>query len=203
VPEAAVPGSRLAWDWYDGVVPSTVAIDPTAYIESAYSFFRYRSERVPGVVCGLGSAVYLGTMFDVGAAGRVRIGELTMLNAARIICDTDMVIGDRVLVSWDVVIMDSRRRPADRQARLAELRALAGRSPRRLASTEGCERVRIGDDVWIGFGACILPGVTVGTGSVVAARSVVDSDVPPFTVVAGNPARVVRELVPLPATDAG
>jgi maltose O-acetyltransferase len=50
----------------------------------------------------------------------------------------------------------------------------------------------IEDDVWVGAGAIVLPGVRIGTGSVVGAGSVVTKDVPPWTVVAGNPARVVR-----------
>ncbi|GGW77084.1 acetyltransferase-like isoleucine patch superfamily enzyme [Streptomyces albaduncus] len=54
--------------------------------------------------------------------------------------------------------------------------------------------MRIEDDVWIGAGAVILPGVTVGRGSVVGAGSVVTADVPPMTVVAGTPARVLRQI---------
>ena len=50
----------------------------------------------------------------------------------------------------------------------------------------------IGSDVWIGTGAMILSGVTIGHGSVVAARSLVARDVPPYAIVAGAPARVVR-----------
>jgi virginiamycin A acetyltransferase len=50
----------------------------------------------------------------------------------------------------------------------------------------------VGHDVWLGYEALVLPGVTIGHGSVVAAASVVAADVPPYTVVAGNPARVVR-----------
>ncbi len=50
----------------------------------------------------------------------------------------------------------------------------------------------VGHDVWIGYGALILPGVTIGPGAVVAAASVVTADVPPYAIVAGNPARVVR-----------
>lgn len=53
-------------------------------------------------------------------------------------------------------------------------------------------RLVIGNDVWIGHGAICIAGITVGTGSVVAAGSVVTKDVPPYTVVAGNPARVIR-----------
>lgn len=51
---------------------------------------------------------------------------------------------------------------------------------------------RIGNDVWIGDGATILSGVTVGDGAVVGARALVSQDVPPYHIVAGNPARCVR-----------
>jgi len=52
--------------------------------------------------------------------------------------------------------------------------------------------VRIGHDVWLGSGSVILSGVTVGHGAVVACRAVVTRDVPPYSIVAGNPATVVR-----------
>jgi virginiamycin A acetyltransferase len=48
----------------------------------------------------------------------------------------------------------------------------------------------------LGFDSVVLPGVTIGEGSVVACRSVVVTDVPPFTVVAGNPAQVIRDIAP-------
>ena len=50
----------------------------------------------------------------------------------------------------------------------------------------------IGNDVWLGYGALVLPGVTIGHGAVVAAASVVASDVPPYAIVGGNQARVIR-----------
>ena len=56
--------------------------------------------------------------------------------------------------------------------------------------------ITIGDRVWIGCRAIILAGVTIGEGSVVAAGSVVTRDVPPGTLVAGNPAKVIRETGP-------
>lgn len=52
--------------------------------------------------------------------------------------------------------------------------------------------VEIGNDVWIGRNAVILPGVCIGHGAVVGAAAVVTKDVPPYTIVAGNPARVIR-----------
>lgn len=54
--------------------------------------------------------------------------------------------------------------------------------------------MRIGDDVWIGGHTTVLPGVTIGDGAVVAVGAVVTKDVPPYTVVAGVPARVVKEI---------
>lgn len=60
----------------------------------------------------------------------------------------------------------------------------------------GAGRVRIGNHVWIGFGALILPGVTVGDCCVVGAGSVVTRDVAPGSIAAGNPARVLRGLRP-------
>lgn len=57
----------------------------------------------------------------------------------------------------------------------------------------------VGNDVWIGYDALIMPGVTIGDGAIIAARSVVVADVPPYAVVGGNPARVVRERFDSPS----
>lgn len=62
--------------------------------------------------------------------------------------------------------------------------------------TPASRPVTIGDDVWIASDAIILPGVAVGRGAVIGARTVVRHDVEPFSVVAGSPARVVRTLDP-------
>lgn len=60
----------------------------------------------------------------------------------------------------------------------------------------------IGNDVWIGYDALIMPGVTIGDGAIVAARSVVAGDVPPYAVVGGNPARTIRQRFAPETTDA-
>ncbi len=52
--------------------------------------------------------------------------------------------------------------------------------------------VNIGNDVWIGMDAMVLSGITIGDGAVIAARAVCSKDVPPYAIVAGNPARIVR-----------
>ncbi|SMF43425.1 transferase hexapeptide (six repeat-containing protein) [Azospirillum oryzae] len=63
-------------------------------------------------------------------------------------------------------------------------------------STSSKGPVVIGNDVWIGEGASILSGVTVGDGAIIGARAVVSRNVPPYGVAVGNPARVVRKRVP-------
>jgi len=54
----------------------------------------------------------------------------------------------------------------------------------------------IGNDVWIGYDALIMPGVTIGDGAIISSRATVVADVPPYTVVGGNPAKVIKERFP-------
>lgn len=56
--------------------------------------------------------------------------------------------------------------------------------------------IKIEDKVWLGINATILPGVTLGYGCIVGANSVVTKDVPPMTIVAGNPARIIKKIEP-------
>lgn len=65
--------------------------------------------------------------------------------------------------------------------------------PRR-AGWEAAEPITIGDNVWIGGGASVMPGVTIGEDSVIGAGSVVTKDIPPRSLAVGSPARVIREL---------
>jgi virginiamycin A acetyltransferase len=59
----------------------------------------------------------------------------------------------------------------------------------------------VGHDVWLGYQALVMPGISIGHGAVVAAASVVTRDVPPYAVVAGNPARVIRMRYEQPDVD--
>jgi acetyltransferase-like isoleucine patch superfamily enzyme len=188
------PDRTLSWDWYPGRVPENVFIHESAYLETSYSFQLFRS-RVPDALrIGPGSSAYLGVMFDLGENARVHVGEHALMHGARLIADAEISIGDFALISWNVVIMDTYRMPVDPALRRPALSRAATLPARRLEAQAPARPIRIGTNVWIGFDACILPGVNIGEGSVVGARSVVDQDVPPYTVVAGNPARVIRKL---------
>ncbi len=190
------PDRRLPDDWYDGTVPPNVAIHDEAYVETAFSFLLYRSQAPEGVRVGRGTSVYLGTMFDVGAAGRVSFGDFVLCNGARIVCDAGIVVEDYALISWNVVLMDTYRVPLDPSARRPAVIGGAVGMPRRIDGHVEARPIHIGRAAWIGFDACVLPGVTIGEGAIVGARSVVSADVEPFTIVAGNPARTIRRIEP-------
>jgi len=191
---------RVPHDWYDGVVPECVDVDDQAYLESAFSFIDCRARRQHAVRIARGAHVYSATIFDLGPEADVAIGECSMLNGARLICESKIEIGRFATISWNVVFMDSYRLPLDPIARRPHVMsaARAGRWP--LEAIEPARPIRLHDNVWIGFDVCVLPGVTIGEGSVVGARSVVVSDVPAYMVVAGNPARPIREL-PRPSAE--
>jgi len=187
-------GRTLPWDWYPGTIPENVVVDDTAYVETSFSFYLFRSQLPGGVRYGRGASTYLGTMFDVGPRGRVELGEYALVHGARIICDAEVIIGDYALISWNVVFMDTYRLPREVRERRKELERVPAQPLRVAAAEVPAQPIRLERNVWIGFDACVLPGVTIGEGSIVGAKSVVTQSVPPFTVVAGNPARVIRQL---------
>jgi carbonic anhydrase/acetyltransferase-like protein (isoleucine patch superfamily) len=188
------PPRLVEGDWFPGSIPDNVVVHETAYIETSFSFFLFRSERPGGVTYGRGASTYLGTMFDVGPEGRVALGDYALVHGARIICDSEIVIGDYALISWNVVLMDNYRLPLEERQRRLELEQLGAGDRRILSGRVPATPIVIERNVWIGFDSCILPGVTIGEGSIVGAKSVVVESIPPFTVAAGNPARIVRSL---------
>lgn len=186
---ARIDGRRvIEGDWYPGSVPDAARVHATAYVGSSHSFVRCRTEQLAGVQVGRGASLCDATSLDIGPRGVVKLGQYALVTAARIICDAEVSIGDYALVSWDVVMMDSYRAPFDPAARA---RAARGEE---LACDIPVRPIRLERNSWVGFGAVVLPGVTIGEGSIVAARSVVAEDVPPYVIVGGNPARIIRPL---------
>jgi acetyltransferase-like isoleucine patch superfamily enzyme len=186
----------LPWDWHPGRVPDNVILHSEAYLETSYSFERFRSRRSEAIRIGRGASIYLGVMFDLGPSASVSIGEFSLLNGSRIICDASITIGAYCLVSWNTVLMDSRRVPHNARARRALLEAVGRSSERELGESELGTPIVLGNGVWLGFESCVLPGVEIGDGAIVGARSVVVESVPAYSIVAGNPARIVRQLDP-------
>jgi acetyltransferase-like isoleucine patch superfamily enzyme len=113
----------------------------------------------------------------VGRGATLRVGDNTRLNGVHISVSVGVDIGRNVRIGPNVVILDDDfHDAADHNA------------PGRAAA------IRIDDDVWLAMGATVLKGVHIGRGAAVAAGAVVTKDVPPYTLVAGVPAKPIRTL---------
>ncbi|MBW1959484.1 MAG: hypothetical protein JRI63_13340 [Deltaproteobacteria bacterium] len=125
------------------------------------------------------------TSYKVNPNPIVEIGDDVYIGHATVFSSADKIkIGDRVLIAMGAQFYDNNNHPLDPQAR-------AEKKP---VEKENVAPVTIEDDVWIGANAVILKGVTIGKGSIIALASVVSKDVPPMSIVAGNPAKVVKKI---------
>lgn len=141
-------------------------------------------------------SIVAGELLVFAHGGEIAIGEWCYIGeGARLWSSCSLYLGNRVLISHNVNIFDSLTHPLNAQQRHAHYRAIAQTGhPTAIDLDE--RPVTVGDDAWIGANACVLRGVTIGEGAIIAAGAVVTKDVPPYTIVAGNPARVIRELGP-------
>lgn len=174
-------------------------LDIGSKLEHAKVDVRVRSENRAYLVVGKHSLVGGNYVFERGV-GTVSVGDFSSVgHGTMIICTqpAGIRIGNQVLISWDVTIIDSNSHPLD-----PELRAndafdwLSGVDTGLYGAFKDWQKVSsapvvIEDRAWIGFGSTIMKGVTIGEGAVVAAKSVVTKDVAPFTVVGGNPAKFI------------
>jgi acetyltransferase-like isoleucine patch superfamily enzyme len=136
-----------------------------------------------------------GNISTITAGARLTIGDHCFVGVgSRISAYERITIRSYVLISHLVDIHDADGHPIGWEERREQPRQLLeGRGVTDYGSIEK-RSITIEDDVWIGFKSTILKGVTIGRGAIVAAASVVTTNVEPFTLVAGNPARVVRTL---------
>lgn len=131
-----------------------------------------------------GESIYVTPPVYVDYGRHVEIGENFYCNMDCIFLDVNRItIGDNVMIGPRVGFYTAGH-PTDPEIRVMDL--------------EFGLPITVKDNVWIGASSIILPGVTIGEGAIVAAGAVVTKDVPARTIVAGNPAKVMRELT---ATD--
>ncbi|KAL0224759.1 hypothetical protein RCL1_002671 [Eukaryota sp. TZLM3-RCL] len=128
----------------------------------------------------VGSSAYIEIPFRCDYGYNITIGDNFYCNFDCVFLDCGLInIGDGVMLGPGVHIYTVNH-PLDVETRKSLL--------------EYTKPVRIGDNCWIGGKSIILPGVTIGEGSVVAAGSIVTKDVPPFVLVAGSPAVIKKQL---------
>lgn len=150
-----------------------------------------------GASLAIGAHCYLGRYVELGPGGHISIGDQTSIQDRSILVG-DVKLGRYCVLSLNVLLTSGRhyfdRWPhlliRDQDTRVAsdsELRALHSRP------------IVVEEDCWLGMNTVIMPGVSVGRGSVVGSNTVVTRDLPPYSVAVGAPARVVRkrlEFVP-------
>lgn len=123
------------------------------------------------------STIMQGSEIVVARGGRLSIGSGVYVGAyCNIRCSGEITIGDNVRLAQFVSLIDANYSFHRRDVPIAETDA---------------ERVAIGAGAWLGAQVVVLPGVEIGEGAVVGAGSVVTKSVPPFSIVGGNPARVL------------
>ncbi len=136
----------------------------------------------------------LGELLTLAHGGQIVIGNDTFVSeGTRIWSARSVTVGNNVLISHNVDIHDTASHSLSAQARAAHFAAIRRSGhPAVLADVKEAAIV-IEDDVWIGFGAAILPGVRIGKGAVIGAKTVVTHDVQPYAIMVGNPARLVGQ----------
>jgi len=129
-----------------------------------------------------------------------RLGEGTMLKPT-LRCDYgfNIFIGDRSFLNYDCILLDCNRITIGDEVQIAPgVHIYTATHPidarQRRSGVEYALPVAIGDGVWLGGGAIVCPGVTIGKNTVVGAGSVVVRSLPANVVAAGNPCRVIRQL---------
>jgi acetyltransferase-like isoleucine patch superfamily enzyme len=126
---------------------------------------------------------------------RIEIGDRTSIGArSQISAALQISIGKYCFISTDVFIRDNNAHPTDPELRRKQFEQFKSRNYLDMLEDSDCAPVTIGDDVWIGLRVIILKGVTIGDGAIIAAGAVVTKDVPPMTIAAGNPAKIVKKL---------
>lgn len=143
-----------------------------------------------------------GNFIFESSTGKVTIGNHSYIGGGIFISRSSIEIGNNVTIAWGGTFYDHDSHSLDYMCRRKDIDDELNdiRNGRRNFienkdwSVVNSKSIKICDDAWIGMNVIILKGVTIGEGAIVGAGSVVTKDVPAWTVVAGNPAKVVKEL---------
>lgn len=124
----------------------------------------------------------------------VKVGDSVSIGGGSLIdCVCNVTIENDVLISYQCIIQDSDNHSILFSIRKADVKDWMNGEYHNWALTPQ-KPVKICSGAWIGARAIILKGVTIGEGAIIGAGSVVTKDVPPWTIVAGNPAKIIRKL---------
>lgn len=178
---------HLEHDWFPDPLPDNVVMGDRSWLYSTFAFRHYYSRQPEGLTVGNDTGLYNGTFFNLGPEARLTIGNYCTVVGAIFCTNARVVVGDYSLIAHDVVIADDAAASPIWNEQKTHSRA---ESP----CSESGDSVIIGANAWIATRAVLLRGARIGEGAIVGAAAVVDFEVPPFAIVAGNPARIVKRL---------
>ena len=187
-------------DWYKGDIPQNVKLGDDIYIDSAFWFVSFHSKNPNAMFMGRASSCYDRATFVTSGNGKINVGDFSILSGTTLICSDHIKIGNYVMLAWGSVICDNFLGADLNIVDRAKIMKLCATSPLREMPFSTSYPVYIEDNVWIGFDAIILPGTTIGRGSVIGSKSVVSGTIPEYSVVVGNPGKVIRKLEPTDKT---
>jgi acetyltransferase-like isoleucine patch superfamily enzyme len=179
--------------WTDGPLPAGVSLGVGTVITSATAFKRFCGAQAGAMVIGAHCTME-DVRFNVGATGRLRIGDYCYFTSVVLLCELEITIGHHVALGWNTTIADTDFHPLAPALRIEDAFACSPLGKGRPHPPAVRKAVIIEDDVWMGPAVTVLKGVRIGAGAWIEAGSVVTRDVPPGTRVMGNPARVIGEL---------
>ncbi len=138
------------------------------------------------------------TFVSVGPGGTITVNGCACFygdNIIRVEPGAALCIGDKTYINMQTNINVKQKVAIGSGCVIAQGVHIRDNDGHKLHGAEGIAPVCIEDHVWIGYGAVVLKGVRIGTGAVIAARSVVVEDVPAHAIVGGNPTRVLKSGV--------
>ena len=130
---------------------------------------------------GRDTGIYNGTFFDLGPHAEVEIGDFCTLVGAIVRTDARVKIGDFTFLAHEVVLADTP----------FAIPPMPGPGPTSPRVPSNDNAIVLGENCWVGMGAVLLSGTHLGEGCVVGAGAVVNFAAQPWSIIAGNPARVV------------
>lgn len=187
---ALIPGSNnLIGDWCNFPIPKNIEVGLNTVIDSSAIFKKFFSELAVGLKIGCHVTLQSPSL-STEKNGYIEIGDYSFISSACIAASYKIIIGKYVFIAGGVTIVDTDFHPLDPAERLTDTIAISTVGDKSRRPKFDSSPVIIEDDVWIGFNATILKGVTLGKGSVIQPGAVVSKNVPPGSIVSGNPAEV-------------
>jgi acetyltransferase-like isoleucine patch superfamily enzyme len=170
-----------------------VLIHPQSVLYEEASINNF-SEKPENIRIGKNSHVR-GRLLVFANGGNILLGENCYIGEnSNIWSGESIIIDDNVLISHNVNVIDTNSHELNHEERNQNfVRLISEGHPKTKGNVE-TRPIHIKKNSWINFNSVILKGVTIGEGSIVAAGSIVTKDVPDWTVVAGNPAKIIRHL---------